>query len=455
MKTGVRPATYLFGALGGLLFGYDLGVVAGALLLIGPEFGLNSFEKGMVTSSLLLGCMIGALASAKLAERAGRKGALLGSAVVFIIGSLLASIGAGFGMIILGRIVMGLAVGALSMVIPIYLAELAPAKRRGALSGLNQLLISIGILVAYLVNLIFSGPGEWRWSFGIAIVPAILLAIGITLQPESPRWLVKQGREQQAREILARHGGDVDAQLTEIRQLLGTRRTPVGELLRDRSLRRILVIGIGVAFLQQVIGINTIIYYAPTILTTLGFADSASLLANVGFGALTVVVTVLMLLLVDRIGRRNPMILGAIGMTICMLALGTVFFDAGGAKVGGLLGWVAIIALALFKVSFSMSWGGMGWIIPGEIFPLRVRESAMSIATFANWTGNLLVGLFFPVLLAVGVGTVFYLFAVIGLLATWFAVRLLPETKGKSLERIEQELVSGGVSRPKGAQSPT
>ncbi|WP_037347283.1 sugar porter family MFS transporter [Sciscionella sediminilitoris] len=439
-RLGVRRASYFFGALGGLLFGYDLGVVAGALLSIGPELGLSAWAKGMVTSSLIVGAMLGALGSAWLADRLGRRGAILVSGLVFILGCLVASIGLDFPMLLGGRSVMGLAVGAFSMTIPIYLAELAPAGSRGALSGLNQLLISSGILIAYLVTTALDGPGQWHYAFGIAMIPALLLVIGIVFQPESPRWLVKKGRTDKARVILERRGEDAETALAEIRALLGGTRTPIGALLREPSLRRVLVIGVGIAFLQQIIGINTIIYYAPTILTTLGFADSAALLANAGLGALTVVVTVIMLLVVDRIGRRRPMILGAIGMTICMLALGTVFLGSGSAHTGGLLGWVAIIALALFKVSFSMSWGGMGWIIPGEIFPLRVRETAMSLATFANWSGNLLVGLFFPVLLVIGTGIVFYLFAAIGVLATVFAVRLIPETKGKSLERIEFEL---------------
>jgi sugar porter (SP) family MFS transporter len=212
-------------------------------------------------------------------------------------------------------------------------------------------------------------------------------------------------------------------------------------LLSNRRLRRVLLVGVGVAFLQQVIGINTIIYYAPTILKELGFANSAALLANAGLGALTVLVTVLMLLVVDRIGRRRPLIFGALGMAVCMVALGMVSFTAGNDTAGGAGGWVAIASLALFKVCFSLSWGGMVWILLGEIFPLNVRETAMSVATFANWTGNLFVGLFFPVLLGLGKGQVFFLFAVIGMIAFVFAVSVVPETKGKSLEQIEQELV--------------
>ncbi|HWC80339.1 MAG TPA: sugar porter family MFS transporter [Pseudonocardiaceae bacterium] len=442
-------ATYVFGALGGLLFGYDLGVVAGALLLIKKEFDLSPLAQGFVTSSLLVGCMVGALAASPLADRFGRRWLVLVSGTVFGIGSLIAASAANVGVIITGRVVMGLAVGALSMAVPIYLSEIAPARLRGALSGMNQLMISSGILIAYLVNLGLDHTGQWRIAFGLAVVPAIALVIGVYFQPESPRWLVKHGRAAEARAVLAgRNDADqVDAQFAEIQQVLaaGQTRSRIGALLRNRRVRRVLLIGVGIAFLQQVIGINTIIYYAPTILKTLGFADSAALIANAGLGAVTVAATVLMLFLVDKIGRRRPLIFGALSMAVAMAALGVVFFTAG-LKGGGAAGWVAIIALAWFKISFSLSWGGMAWIMLGEIFPLSVREPAMAVSTFVNWAGNLLVGLFFPVLLAIGTGQVFFLFAIIGLVAFGFAIAVVPETKGKSLERIEQELV--GVESP-------
>ena len=425
-------ATYVFGALGGLLFGYDLGVVAGALLLIKPGFGLSAIEVGFVTSSLLVGCMIGALGCARLADAVGRRRLVVAAGAVFGVGCLVAAVAPNLGIIVTGRFVMGLAVGALSMTVPIYLSEIAPARARGALSGLNQLMISSGILIAYLINLGLSSGAQWRVAFALALVPAIALVIGVYFQPESPRWLMRRGREDEARLVLARITDDVDGEVARIRAVLdGPVRTTVAALLGDRRLRRVLLIGVGVAFLQQVIGINTIIYYAPTILTTLGFGKSAALLANAGLGALTVVVTVIMLLVVDRIGRRRPLIYGAIAMAIAMAALGTASS-----------GWFAIACLALFKISFSMSWGGMAWILLGEIFPLNVRGPAMALATFANWAGNLFVGLFFPVLLGVGTGLVFYIFAAVGVIACGFAIRFVPETRGKSLERIEQELVA-------------
>jgi sugar porter (SP) family MFS transporter len=431
--------TYVFGALGGLLFGYDLGVVAGALLLIKPELGLSALQVGFVTSSLLVGCMIGALGCARLADAVGRRGLVVAAGAVFGVGCLVAAVAPDLTIIVIGRFVMGLAVGALSMTVPIYLSEIAPARARGALSGLNQLMISSGILIAYLVNLGLSDGGEWRVAFALALVPAVALVIGVYFQPESPRWLMRRGREDEARAVLARITDDVDGEVARIREAAGS---GVAALLGDRRVRRVLLIGVGVAFLQQVIGINTIIYYAPTILTALGFGKSAALLANAGLGALTVVVTVVMLLVVDRIGRRRPLIYGAIAMAVAMAAMGTVF-SVVGLKGGGAAGWLAIICLALFKISFSMSWGGMAWILLGEIFPLNVRGPAMSLATFANWAGNLFVGLFFPVLLGVGTGLVFYIFAAVGVISCLFAIRFVPETRGQSLEQIEKQLVRG------------
>ena len=327
-------ATYVFGALGGLLFGYDLGVVAGALLLIKPEFGLGALEVGFVTSSLLVGCMIGALGCARLADAVGRRGLVVAAGAVFGVGCLVAAVAPNLAVIVTGRFVMGLAVGALSMTVPIYLSEIAPARVRGALSGLNQLMISSGILIAYLINLGLSEGAEWRVAFGLALVPAVALVIGVYFQPESPRWLMRRGREDDARGVLARITDDVEGEVARIREVLGGGgRSSVAALLGDRRLRRVLLTGVGVAFLQQVIGINTIIYYAPTILTALGFGKSAALLANAGLGALTVVVTVIMLLVVDRIGRRRPLILRGGRDGDCHGGTGDGVF------VGGVEGW--------------------------------------------------------------------------------------------------------------------
>jgi sugar porter (SP) family MFS transporter len=438
----VGRSTYFFGALGGLLFGYDLGVVAGALLFLTPEFGLTPLEKGLVTSSLLVGGMIGAVGCGRITDRYGRRFTVLLSAVLFAVGAIGAGLAPDVATIIVFRVIMGLAVGAASVTVPVYLSEIAPAGSRGRLSGLNQLMISSGILLAYLVNLALSPFGAWRWMFALAAVPAIALFAGALFQPESPRWLLTKGREDDARAVLARSRGpeELEAELAEIRSVIAAERVRTGfrELFADTRLRRVLWLGIGLAVFQQIIGINTIIYYAPTILTQLGYGNSAAIVANAGLGALTVVITVLMIMyVVDRVGRRTPLILGAIGMCASMILLAVVFFSGVTSASGG---WLAIIGLAAFKVCFSLSWGGMVWILLGEIFPLRVRGTAMGVATLTNWLGNFLVGLLFPVLLSVGAGTVFVVFAVLCGLACGFAYKWLPETRGRSLEQIEEGL---------------
>lgn len=439
--TRVNWSTYFFGALGGLLFGYDLGVVAGALLFVTPELELSAWETGAITSALVVGAMLSALACGTLTDRFGRRTVVLLSAVLFAVGAVGAGLAPGLWTIVAARFVMGLAVGAASVNVPVYLAEIAPAAARGALSGLNQLMISTGILLAYLVNLALEPFGAWRWMFGVAAVPAVLLFAGAYRQPESPRWLMRKGREAEARAVLSRsrEPDELEAEISEIRRVHedSGQRVGFGEILRDRRLRKVLAIGAGLALLQQVIGINTIIYYAPTVLKSIGFGDSAAILTNAGLGGVTVVVTVIMLLLVDRIGRRLPLIIGAAGMTGCMLLLAAVFLTGG---VGGAGGWIAIASLALFKICFSMSWGGMVWIMLGEIFPLRARGVAMGVATFSNWVGNFAISLFFPVLLAAVGGGVFLIFAAVGAVSFFFALLFVPETKGRSLERIESEL---------------
>jgi len=368
---------------------------------------------------------------------------MMGSGVLFAAGALAASLAPGLAVLLTGRLVMGLAVGALSVSVPIYLSEITPAASRGGLSGLNQLMISTGILVAYLVDLALGPAHAWRWMFGLALVPAAALLAGLWFQPESPRWLVRQGRLEEARAALARNRdpGEVETDITEIGRVAAgsDRRGELAAIWRMPALRRILLIGVGLAFLQQISGINTIIYYAPTILTKLGYKSVAAIAANAGLGALTVAVTIVMLVyVVDRAGRRRPLIIGALGMAACMLLLGLTFLTAGFSSGGA--GWLAIAGLAGFKIFYSLSWGGMVWILLGEMFPLRVRGPVMGVATFANWTGNLLVGQFFPVLLGAGTGTVFFIFAGVAVVACLFATRWIPETRGKTLEQIEQQL---------------
>lgn len=451
VRRSVGRMTYFFGALGGLLFGYDLGVVAGALLFIVPDLGLSPAQEGLVTSSLLLGAMIGALGCGPLSDRWGRRTVVLLAGFIFAVGSIGAGLAPNAAVVILFRFVMGLAVGVASVTVPIYLSELAPPRLRGRLSGLNQLMISTGILLAYLVSMAL-GPAEaWRWMFALGAVPALLLVAGVYFQPESPRWLVKKDREDEAREVLggSRDEATLEAEIEDIKRVnrQEQRRMSLGELLRTTGLRRILTVGIGLAVFQQVMGINSIIYYAPSVFTSVGFNNASALLINVGLGIWTVIMTVVMLLfVVDRIGRKRPLVFGALGMMAVTAVLGITFLSAG--TEGGAAGWIIIGCFVVFKAIFSLSWGGIMWIMLGEIFPLRIRGAAMGIATFGNWAGNFLVAQFFPVIeAAAGAAVVFFIFAGISVLAFVFSVLLVPETKGRSLEEIETELVLRGSEK--------
>lgn len=440
----IGGSTYIFGALGGILFGYDLGTVAGALIFLTPDLNLSPAQKGLVTSSLLIGAMVGALGSGPLSDRLGRRKVLLLAGAIFAVGAVGAGAAPTATVIILFRALMGLAVGTVSVLVPVYLSELAPPHLRGRLSGLNQLMISSGILLAYLVSLGLGGMEAWRWMFGLAAVPSVLFLIGVYFQPESPRWLIRKGRESDARQVLSgsREQAAVDAEIEEIKRINRQEEEKVnlGQTLASRKFRRILLIGIGLAIFQQIMGLNTVIYYAPTIFKDLGFTDASALLINTGLGVWSLALTVVMILfVVDKIGRKKPLMFGALGQLACTAALGITFLMGGGS--GGPAGWVAIGAFIVFKGVYALSWGGIMWVILGEIFPLRVRATAMGIASLANWLGNFLVAQFFPILeSAVGAAVVFLIFAAVALGAFFFALFVLPETKGKSLEQLEVEL---------------
>ncbi|MDQ1721035.1 MAG: hypothetical protein QOI26_769, partial [Pseudonocardiales bacterium] len=269
-------------ALGGLLFGYDTGVISGALLFIGKDFhGLTSFDKELLTSILLIGAMIGALAAGRIADRVGRRPTVLGTAALFVAGVLLAAVSPDYGVLVGARVIIGLAVGSASMVVPLYIGEIVPPRIRGALVSFNQLAITAGILASYLVDYGLASRQNWRLMFGLAAIPAILMFTGMLFQHESPHWLVAQGREDEARQVLrrVRDQDDIEAEITEVRDL-STRRSSWREVLNP-SLRHVMIIGVSLAVFQQITGINTIIYYAPTLLSSAGLGNSAALLANV------------------------------------------------------------------------------------------------------------------------------------------------------------------------------
>ncbi|WP_051897687.1 sugar porter family MFS transporter [Sciscionella sediminilitoris] len=433
---------YLTGALGGAIRGYELGIVASALLFAGPALGLTPGLTGLVVSAALAGAMIGALLVGPLSDRFGRRRMLATAAALFAIGAIGAGIAPVTAVLIGARLLLGLAVGMATATIPVYISELAPARHRGSLSALFQLMITIGVLASSVVSLLLRPVEAWRWMFAIGALPAVLMLIGAFFLPESPRWLVKQGRTAEARAVLARtrEPAAAEAELTEIRQANRQRRDRVGAraLLFSARTRRLLLIGVGLGMFQQLTGINTVTYYAPTILKSIGFGDSAAITANLGFSALGLLATAVMTcFIVDRMGRRKPLLFGALLMATGMAVLGVAARDV---AAGGAAGYFAVTALALFQIGFGLSWGGVVWVMLGELFPLRIRGTAMGIATFATEATSVVVSLVFPILITMGRPPVFFGFAVLGVAAFLFTYFLVPETRRRSLEEIETGL---------------
>jgi sugar porter (SP) family MFS transporter len=446
-------------ALGGLLFGYDTGVVSGALLFLRTSFGgLSNFEEELVTSLLLVGAMAGALLAGRLADRIGRRRTILITAVVFVLGVLLAAFTPSYPVLLIARLVIGLAVGSSSMVVPLYIGEIAPPRLRGGLVSLNQLAITLGILISYLIDYGLSSSGNWRLMFGLAAIPAVALFAGIMTQRESPYWLIGHGRDDEARAVLARlrPAGHVDQEVAEIKSVISQGRAGVRELL-SRAVKPALVVGVLMAVFQQVTGINTVIYYAPSLLHDAGLGASSALLANVGIGAVNVLMTVVAIRLLDRTGRRPLLIGGSTGMAVGMIAAALAF--VGTTHLTGVRAVVAIAALVVYTGSFAIGLGPVFWLLISEIYPQRVRGTAMSMASMANWFANFVVTISFLTLLsAIGGTGVFALFAFLTLMAIWFFVRRVPETKGRSLQAIEADLRGLGMSQrgqqPPGQQPP-
>ncbi|HEX3491002.1 MAG TPA: sugar porter family MFS transporter [Streptosporangiaceae bacterium] len=429
-------------ALGGLLFGYDTGVVSGALLFLKDSFPhITAFQEELVTSLLLVGAAIGAIGAARLADRIGRRPTILITAVVFVIGVLLAAFTPAFAVLLIARVIIGLAVGSASMTVPMFIGEAAPPRIRGALVSLNQLAITSGILVSYLVDYGLAGSRDWRLMFGLATIPAVLLFVGMLTQKESPAWLIAHGREDDARRVLERlrPAGGVDDELKSMKEGAGRDDVSVRELWRPR-LRGVLILGVLLAVFQQVTGINTVIYYAPTLLAGAGLGSSAALLANVVNGVVNVGMTIVAIWLLDRVGRRKLLITGTCGMAVALTTLALVFL-IGGTKLTGAGAYIAIVALFFYTGSFAIGLGPVFWLLISEIYPVRVRASAMSVATFANWAANFVVTVSFLTLLSAitNAGT-FFLFAFLTLVAIAYFWRRVPETKGRRLEDITAEV---------------
>ncbi|CAD5983767.1 Putative metabolite transport protein YwtG [Planktothrix tepida] len=429
-------------AIGGLLFGYDTGVISGAILFIKEQFRLDSTMQEFVVSSVLVGSVTGAALGGLLGDRFGRRHMIILAGIIFGLGALLTAFTPNLTILVIGRVIVGVGIGIASFISPMYISEVAPKSIRGTLVFLNQLALTLGILLSYWVDYLFTNVSEgWRLMLGLAIVPALALALGMAKMPDSPRWLIMRNRGGQARKVLHQIRGtqNVDAELEEIHSSLATEGSSQWSDLLKPALRLPLMIGIGLAIFQQVTGINTVIYYAPTIMEFSGLKSAgASILATTGVGVINVLFTIVGSWFVDRAGRRPLLLTSLIGMAIS-LALLAVSFQL--PQLASSLGVAVVIILMLYVASFAIGLGPVFWLLISEIYPLNIRSKAMSVATVANWGANLIVAMtFLSIVNALGRPGAFWLYAVLTLCSVVFTYLLVPETKGRTLEQIQEEL---------------
>jgi MFS transporter, SP family, major inositol transporter len=442
--------------LGGLLFGYDTGVANGAEGPMQAELGLSDLQLGVVISSLVFAAAVGALIGGKISDAIGRRTSIIVLAVMFFVGVLVAVFSPGFGLLVAGRIILGLAVGGASTVVPVFLAELAPFEIRGSITGRNELAIVSGQFAAFVVNYILFATlghvtGIWRIMFGVCALPAIALFFGMLRMPESPRWLVEKGRDDEALAVLKTVRSE-DRALAELRQVETVREEEKGDnqmsfaaVFSNRWLRRIVFVGIGVSVTQQLTGINSIMYYGSRVLEQGGFSETAATLANTLFGLAAVVGGIIALYNMDRLDRRKTFFIGLFLTTTCHLLVGisSLIIPEG----SPIRPYVILVLITAFVLSMQTFLNIAVWVWLAEIFPLQIRGLAIGVAVFFGWFINGLLALYVPSLLAaLGMGT-FFLFAVIGVIMLGFLWHEVPETRGRSLESLEEELLDGSIYR--------
>jgi MFS transporter, SP family, xylose:H+ symportor len=438
----------LIAALGGLLFGYDTAVISGAIGNLTDYFSLSPMQTGWAIASALTGCLAGALLADYFSTRFGRKRSMVIAALFFLACSVGTALPDSFTAFIVYRIIGGIGVGIASMVVPMYIAEIAPASKRGALVAYNQLAIVIGIVVVYFVNYFIALQGDdrwnlnqgWRWMFGSEAIPSVLYLVLLFFIPESPRWLLMKGKVTRAQAVLEKFNGQVEAKkvLEDITKSLGENTGLSRRLLLKPSFRLALGVGIGLSVFQQVTGINAILYYAPEIFKRFGSDANASLLETSMLGVVNLVFTIISISLVDKKGRKPLLLIGSAGMFIALAVVGiAAYFQV-------ISTWL-LPFLLLFMASFSISWGPVVWVLLSEIFPNQVRSLALSIAVFIQWAANFLVSQTFPLLTenqalqAKFHGAFpFIVFAVLCLAALWFVKKYVPETKNKTLEQMNE-----------------
>ncbi|MDO6636753.1 sugar porter family MFS transporter [Pseudoalteromonas carrageenovora] len=445
-------------AIGGFLFGFDSGVINGTVSALGNAFNSSSVATGFNVASVLLGCAVGALAAGPLADKFGRRAIMIITAIIFAISAFGSGISESSAEFIFYRLFGGLGIGAASVLAPAYIAEVAPAALRGRLATLQQLAIVLGLFAAFLSNyLIADAAGSaqnilmldtaaWRWMFWAELVPAILFLVGVLFIPESPRYLVAQGKVDDAKTVFSKISNDnVAAQISDVKSSLHSDKKPsIRDLFIDGSkkVHPIVWAGVALSVFQQFVGINVVFYYGSELWQAAGFDESQSLFINVLAGTTNIVSTFIAIALVDKIGRKPLLLVGSVGMFISLSALTYIFGSAGLDEAGKLalsdnMGTFALIMANLFVVFFGLSWGPVVWVLLGEMFNNRIRGAALAVAASAQWIANFAITMTFPIMLAnIGLAGAYGFYALSALISIFFVAKYITETRGKTLESM-------------------
>jgi sugar porter (SP) family MFS transporter len=457
---------------GGLLFGFDTGVISGALPFLKESWGLTTGQQELVTTAVLVGAVLGALGSGRITDIVGRKKVIIVTSLIFALGSILTGAAPDMWFLAVSRVVLGIAIGISSFAVPLYISEISPVKARGALVSSFQLMITIGIVASYFSDLAFadeSNPFSWRWMFYVGVFPAIILFVGMLFLPETPRFLIGKGKDEEGKKVLEKVEDPeiVEEAFSKIKEEITLEQQSVGFAeLFSKTWRIPLMISIGIMFVQQFVGINTVIYYAPTLFLIAGFEGArAAITATVSVGIVNVLSTVVAMFLIDKIGRRKLYFIGLTGIMISLAALGMFFFMKD--SLGENLRFVIVGTVLIYIVFFAISLGPLGWLIISEIFPLKIRGVGMSVGALSNWFFNGIVAFTFLKLawLFTGDGMeitnkvmkdgkeviesdpnpagAFLLYAGIAVIGILWGIKYIPETKGVTLEKIEEHWREG------------
>jgi SP family galactose:H+ symporter-like MFS transporter len=441
-------------ATGGLLFGFDTGVISGALPFLKENWQLSDKTVEWITTAVLLGAVAGAIGSGKLSDSLGRKKMIIITAVIFVIGALGCALANTIAILVIMRVIVGIAIGITSYVAPMYIAEISPKRRRGALVTLNQLMITIGILISFITDYWLSNdanPASWRWMFAVGLFPALVLLIGMIFLPETPRWLASKGRWEESRDVLLQveDADQVEQSFADLKEdvaFSSQKKIHSSEILKP-WLRPALIITVGIFFFQQFSGVNTIIYYSPIIFKMAGIvSNTASIIPSIIIGAVNVLACLLSVFLLDRVGRRKLFLVGICGMIPSLAMLGLCFYFK--EALGASLPIFSVVSIVCYIIFIAISLAPLGWLLISEVFPLSVRGVGMSIGSLSHWGFNAIISFTFLTLVnSIGIASTFWFYTLVCVVGLIWGYYYIPETRGKSLEDIEKHWRGGGTPR--------